>query len=292
MKLQLMSAAVFAAASLAANASAEPKFGEIGLDTQAMDRSIQPGDDFYAYMNGAWMQAAKIPADTSAYGNFYVLTQQSLSRVREMDESAASKPKDANDRRFGDFYAGFMDEAGIERRGLGPLAADLKLIAGIETPADLAREMSKLQRVQAPLGYPQSAFPVSPGVVVDLKSTDHQRRGAGTGRPRPAGPRILSERRTQAGRGPGRLQGLPHPPLRTERLQRAAAPRGRRGGFRNRAGPHTLDAHRDPRPRQDLQSDAGGGPGPHRARLRLEDLSPGRGLRRRTPPSSWANPRP
>jgi putative endopeptidase len=180
-KLQLMSAAVFAAAAIAASASAAPKFGEVGLDTQGMDRSVRPGDDFYAYMNGAWAKTAKIPADTAAYGNFYILGQQSLSREREIDEAAASNPKDANDRRFGDFYASFMDEAGIERRGLAPLAADLKLIAGIETPADLAREMSKLQRVQAPLGFPQSAFPVSPGVVVDLKSTDHYAAALGQG---------------------------------------------------------------------------------------------------------------
>ena len=181
MKLQLMSAAVFAAATITAGASAAPKFGEVGLDTQGMERSVHPGDDFWSYMNGAWVKAAKIPADTGAYGNFYILGQQSLSREREIDEAAASNPKDANDRRFGDFYASFMDEAGIEKRGLAPLNADLKLIAAMQTPADLARMMSKLQRIQAPLGLPESAFPVSPGVVVDLKSPDRYAAALGQG---------------------------------------------------------------------------------------------------------------
>ena len=31
-------------------------------DTQETDRSIKPGDDFYAYANGGWLKTVAIPA--------------------------------------------------------------------------------------------------------------------------------------------------------------------------------------------------------------------------------------
>jgi predicted metalloendopeptidase len=33
-----------------------------------MDRSIAPGDDFFAFANGAWIQSTEIPADRSTWG--------------------------------------------------------------------------------------------------------------------------------------------------------------------------------------------------------------------------------
>ena len=40
----------------------------LGIDPAAMDRTVRPGDDFYAYANGTWMKTAEIPADRSGIG--------------------------------------------------------------------------------------------------------------------------------------------------------------------------------------------------------------------------------
>jgi len=58
-----------AAASLVAIAApsiaAKPTYGDWGYDPAAMDRSVKPGDDFWAYVNGTWDKNTKIAADRS-----------------------------------------------------------------------------------------------------------------------------------------------------------------------------------------------------------------------------------
>ena len=34
-----------------------------GIDLTAMDTGVKPGDDFFSYVNGAWIEATEIPAD-------------------------------------------------------------------------------------------------------------------------------------------------------------------------------------------------------------------------------------
>ena len=36
--------------------------GSFGVDLTAMDTSVKPGDDFYRYVNGKWLDSFKIPA--------------------------------------------------------------------------------------------------------------------------------------------------------------------------------------------------------------------------------------
>src|SRR3546814_20213064 len=43
----------------AAAAAGKPVIGAYGFDTQGMDRTVLPGDDFYAYAKGAWAQDRK-----------------------------------------------------------------------------------------------------------------------------------------------------------------------------------------------------------------------------------------
>src|SRR6266480_2000900 len=41
-----------------------------GVDLTGMDRSVDPGDDFFGYTNGAWFKSAEIPADRGSLGIF------------------------------------------------------------------------------------------------------------------------------------------------------------------------------------------------------------------------------
>src|SRR5438132_14129253 len=59
-----------AAPASAAPASAKPVIGDCGLDLSAGNHSIRPGDDFFAYANGAWYDTFTIPADHSGFGPF------------------------------------------------------------------------------------------------------------------------------------------------------------------------------------------------------------------------------
>jgi putative endopeptidase len=169
----LIAAAAFVIVLPVAQAQEKPQFGTFGLDTASMDRSVKPGDDFFAYMNGGWVKANTIPPDRSSWGDVARLREQSLARVRDILEAAAARPVSADARKFGDLYANYMDEKAIEAKGYDPIKPDLAVIAAIKTPADFARAIGALERRQPPFGFgsPQPSFPVHATVDVYLKDT-------------------------------------------------------------------------------------------------------------------------
>jgi putative endopeptidase len=112
-----------------------------GLDTAGMDTSVAPGDDFYAYANGGWLKATPIPPDKAYYGAGTILTDLTRQQTVALIQDAGKAGPGASDetRKVADFYAAFMDEAGIEARGLAPLKPALDAIAQIADRGALAR---------------------------------------------------------------------------------------------------------------------------------------------------------
>ena len=138
-----------------------PPFGSYGLDLSARKLSVKPGDDFYTYANGTWRDSFTIPPDRRSYGSFTKLAELSEQRVRDLIESASKTPAapGSNAQKVGDFYAGFMDQAAIDAKGLGPIKANLAKITAAKSRSDIARLFGSP-------GY-ASAFAVSMGP--DLK---------------------------------------------------------------------------------------------------------------------------
>ena len=60
---------------------------DLGISKSAMDTSVKPGDDFYAYANGNWDRTTEIPADRSSIGAFYVAFLE--TEIVDEDEEAA-----------------------------------------------------------------------------------------------------------------------------------------------------------------------------------------------------------
>ncbi|HTL97218.1 MAG TPA: M13 family metallopeptidase [Holophagaceae bacterium] len=112
-----------------------------GVDLAGMDRSVKPGDDFDAFANGAWRKATAIPDDRSSTGIFLQVFNLAEKRNAEIIRKAGAEhpAKGTDAARIADYYAAFMDEAGIEKRGLAPLQPDLDAVAGIKTLGDLSR---------------------------------------------------------------------------------------------------------------------------------------------------------
>ena len=58
-----------------------PRYGTWGFDLSGRDTSVRPGDDFFRYANGAYVDALVIPADRTRYGSFDLLSQLSENRI-------------------------------------------------------------------------------------------------------------------------------------------------------------------------------------------------------------------
>jgi putative endopeptidase len=109
-------------------------------NTQDMDRSVKPGDDFYRYANGGWLRTAVIPAGQSSYDTRALLKEKTSQRVRSLiqDAAAAHAAKGSNAQKVGDYYASFWDEDGIDAKGLTPLAEEMSTISAITNKASLS----------------------------------------------------------------------------------------------------------------------------------------------------------
>ena len=155
--------AIFIGAGAAVPA-AKPELGTFGFDTAGMDKSVAPGDDFFAYANGTWAKNTPIPEDKARFGAFDVLGDRSLERTRQIIETAAKSGTagDANAQKVGAYYSAFMDEAAIEAKGVTPLQPGFKRIDALHAPADLARLFGE----GATTGLP---IPFRVGVVQDAK---------------------------------------------------------------------------------------------------------------------------
>ena len=108
------------------------------IDLEAMDRSVRPGTDFFLFANGAWYKKTEIPADRQGTGLFLRLSETVESRTKGLLEEGARAPEGTDLRKIGDYYAGYLDEDGIEKRGLAPLAPALERIAKLADKRDLA----------------------------------------------------------------------------------------------------------------------------------------------------------
>ena len=108
-----------------------------GVDLTSIDKSIKPGDDFWTYANDKWIKAHPIPADRSSYGITAVMVEEASKRTVDLIQDAA-KGGQGDGQKVGDYYASYMDEAGIEAKGLTPLKADLARIAAIKDKTQLA----------------------------------------------------------------------------------------------------------------------------------------------------------
>jgi putative endopeptidase len=114
--------------------------GTHDVDRAAMDPSVAPGDDFFRYANGGWLKKAEIPLDRSSYGTWAVLFDQAQQRTHELLDAAAAggAPAGSDERKIGDYYASYMDEAAIESKALKPLGDHLASIAAIADARALA----------------------------------------------------------------------------------------------------------------------------------------------------------
>ncbi|WP_313232345.1 M13 family metallopeptidase [Stenotrophomonas acidaminiphila] len=139
-----------AAATATPVASARPQLGSFGFDVSGMDRSVAAGDNFFDFANGQWVQRTAIPADRSSYGSFNIIYEKTLGDTRAILEEA-TRASDGEARRIGDYYAAFMDEAGIEARGVAPLQPQLQAIAGIGDRQALARALGASLRADVDL---------------------------------------------------------------------------------------------------------------------------------------------
>jgi putative endopeptidase len=119
-----------------------------GIAVEHMDLSVKPGDNFYLYANGNWINHTVIPPDRASVNVFSRLSDLSNQRTHDLIEDIAkSNPAPGSSlRKVADLYNSFMDEAAIEAKGTAPLKPHLDAIATIHDKRELAFALGETLR--------------------------------------------------------------------------------------------------------------------------------------------------
>ena len=181
---------------------AKPTIGTWGFDLAGMDRTVKPGDDFFRYANGAWFDNAVIPPTAPARAHFSNLEIQSEDRVRAILADLEARPESLSpeEKKVADLYRSYIDAQRIEELGLKPTEKDLNAIAAAKTHDDVARLMASV-----PLQLPRTVSCWHRLRRQESRCLCGLHPPIG---PRPARPRLLSDRRERNGRGARRLPAL------------------------------------------------------------------------------------
>lgn len=132
----LMPLVWMAAAVHAAGVPSHPS----GFDKSGMQTGVRPGDDFFAFANGAWVARTQIPSERSSTGTFPDLRSRANDRVHLLLQELAARrsPLRGSAAKVAILYRAFMDEDAVRARGAAPLIADIGRIQSAQSRDDLA----------------------------------------------------------------------------------------------------------------------------------------------------------
>lgn len=114
-----------------------------GIDTKNIAKDIQPGDDFYRYVNKGWLDTAKIPQGMSGIESFTELKLKTEKQIDSIIKDAVAKNAAAGapEQQVADLYASFIDIQGRNQRGFDLLKSELNDILASKDRSEIAAKM-------------------------------------------------------------------------------------------------------------------------------------------------------
>lgn len=107
------------------------------------DPTIAPGDDFFAYANGGWIQNTKIPAGRDRWNTRDEIAAKVETNLGEVFQSLTQAPPGSLGRKVADFREAFQEAGRAKVNPRTALAAEFRSIDRIHTLRDLAEHLGK-----------------------------------------------------------------------------------------------------------------------------------------------------
>jgi len=148
----------------------------VGIKEENLDRSINPGQDFYRFSCGGWLDSNPLPDDYSSYGTFDELAELNRRQLKELIDGITAQENipGSDAARIADLYRLVMDTGRRYREGFTPLDPYRERIAAIKSHDELLDMMVELDPYGV-TGY----FDV--GIGPDLKDSKTNIVGLGQG---------------------------------------------------------------------------------------------------------------
>jgi len=162
--------------TLAQNAGASSaKPAEISsFDLTAIDKSVDPCQDFYHYACGTWLKNNPIPPDQSSWGRFNELHERNQMILRDiLEKQSVDNPgRDRVNQKIGDYYYSCMDEAAIEAKGTAPIKPYIDQINSMKDKSELPAVLGGLHRAGANAFFGFGSQPDFKDSKVNIASAD------------------------------------------------------------------------------------------------------------------------
>jgi putative endopeptidase len=119
-------------------------YGDWGIETQFISKSIRPGNDFYSYVNEGWLKSAKIPTGYSGFNSYTEAKDRINTKINEMIREGATKdhPDNLSLGKIKSVYLGYLDTDNMDTLGMKPIERDIKTILGIRSYEEVAKWMA------------------------------------------------------------------------------------------------------------------------------------------------------
>lgn len=126
------------------NTSAEPA----GISLADMDTTVSPGEDFYRFANGGWLDRTEIPGDEGRWSAFNELRESNnavLLNVLNTARESGRYQQGSDEMKAFTYYQVAMDSMKAETLGTQPLKPILQQIESITNKQELLNHMASLR---------------------------------------------------------------------------------------------------------------------------------------------------
>ncbi|WP_310554674.1 M13 family metallopeptidase [Flavobacterium sp.] len=148
-----------------------------GIDLSLMDKKVKPGDDFFRYVNGTWVDKTEIPADKTRWGSFDELRQNTdKDALAILKEAAANKNLDpkSDQAKAINVYQTYMDTISRNKLGINPIKPYLTKINELKNIQDVNNLILEMEP-QGGIGF------YSIGISPDAKDSNRNVVNIGLG---------------------------------------------------------------------------------------------------------------
>ena len=116
------------------------------IDLANFDNSTAPGEDFYQYACGGWMEANPLTAEYARYGIFDQLDKENQEKLKTLIDDLNAKPQAAGSvgAKIQTMYAMGMDMEKRNADGAAPVAQQLEQIKAISSMDELSAVTAKM----------------------------------------------------------------------------------------------------------------------------------------------------